>query len=320
MAYGATAGLIEQGCVYMRITRCKRAHRYSAKAFSLAELLVVIGIISLLVAFIIPHVQRARAESMRTKCAANLQQLGIALENVRTEYKFYPLWDDEGSPIRYTWIDVLQQTGNTGSERAGYCPNDRRPDFLNESRGQAARLIYPVNRNRAGIDYSYGINVPLSAGAWVWRPAGANLPPRRLENAESFPTRRVLVADASWSGIFNLSAEGMETGAWNFPTQFDNTVAYRHGAGGANFLMQDNHIERVRYKFDTPAPVDTFRYFIWYPGEPLHVNPTDQFHGNFYPFVPPPSMMSDPPQDVYPRELVPRYYTVNHLWTQVTHK
>ena len=84
--------------------------------------------------------------------------------------------------------------------------------------------------------------------------------------------------------------------------------------------MQDGHVEAVRYRFHTPEPINTIRHFVWYPGEPLHVNPTDQFHGNFYPNVPPPSLQINPPQDIFPREVMPRYYTENHLWTQITHK
>jgi len=46
-------------------------------AFTLVELLVVIGIIAVLVAILIPAVRRARVEMHSTQCISNLRQLGL---------------------------------------------------------------------------------------------------------------------------------------------------------------------------------------------------------------------------------------------------
>jgi prepilin-type processing-associated H-X9-DG protein len=49
-------------------------------AWTLVELLVVIGIIAVLIGLLIPAVQAVRARSARAACASNLHQLGIAMQ------------------------------------------------------------------------------------------------------------------------------------------------------------------------------------------------------------------------------------------------
>lgn len=60
------------------------------RAFTLVELLVVMGIIGALVALLLPAVQAARGSARRISCANKLKQLGLALLNYESSHKVLP--------------------------------------------------------------------------------------------------------------------------------------------------------------------------------------------------------------------------------------
>ena len=308
-----------------------RTLRWGKRGFSLPELLIVIGIIALLMAILVPPLQIAHHHAATARCAAQQKQIGHGLNALRDEYQFYPVWDDASGPIRFTWIDVLVETRHLADCRAGYCPEDPAPGPVASARGHQYNLIYPRSSNGggpsgkpdAGIDYSFGISVPLSAAGWAWRPgfgSGSDDQPHRLDSHDRYPGQRVLAADANWSGIYNLGTNTGPHGPF-YPTQYDNTVEYRHPNMSANLLMQDGHVERVKYQVASNEPINTAIYFVWHPGESLRVVPGGiPYQNNLYPNEPPVDVSTGDSGSTFPRQVVPGYYTHNRCWTQIFHK
>jgi len=97
--------------------------RVRTAAFTLVELLVVIGIIALLIAILLPALASARRSAARVACASNLRQIGIATvaysvdnKGYVPEYRRYDTWNRDAALTNYTYYTyTLSYTFDSGT-------------------------------------------------------------------------------------------------------------------------------------------------------------------------------------------------------------
>lgn len=102
------------------------------RAFTLVELLVVIGIIALLISILLPSLSRARQAAVRIQCMSNMRQVGLAVQFYANDNRgFYPetrspntLDASEQSAGGPPWVGFNAAGWNYRLTKPGYLPFD----------------------------------------------------------------------------------------------------------------------------------------------------------------------------------------------------
>lgn len=216
----------------------------SARGFRLVELLVVVGSIALLMAFLLPATRSARPAARRAQCVYNLKQIALALHNYEQAYGALPpayTVDSEGRPL-HSWrtliLPYLEQ-------EALFETIDLAKPWNDPVNAKALKTVVPV------------FCCPETRGPQNSTTYLAIVGPNScLTPTES--RRLAEITDGQASTLMVIEAGEENAVPWMAPTDADESLVLSlgpttklHHVGGTNAAFADNHV--MFLKAATPA-------------------------------------------------------------------
>ena len=250
---------------------------YRKSAFTLVELLVVIAIIALLMAILMPALERAREQGIRTVCKNNLRQLMLA-------WNFYT--DDNDGKIVCGYIeeggDFETETGPWALDEIHY---QERPWVLRDWPREDLTDDEMIRAIKAGALFSYTKNVKLYkcpiAAFGEWRTY-AVVDSMNADNLDA-PIEMMLkhtseIHKPHERAVFTDDSGATPQGAWSIHysvPQWWDEPPNRHGDGGT-WGFADGHSEY--WKWQDPH---TYEYNVTNEGRWKHQDVDDLTGFNF---------------------------------------